>query len=81
MSTHLIPGQKLDPDPAHLPRRGNALPLLVGLEALVSPSSRPSGEASVPPPPAGKIPAVLHEEMVRGVNSQLLECWAGRVPR
>ena len=28
--------QKLDPDPAHLPRRGNALPLLVGLEALVS---------------------------------------------
>ena len=54
---------------------------LRGAKTLSSPSSRPSGEASVPPPPAGKIPAVLHEEMVRGVNSQLLECWAGRVPR
>ena len=36
MSTRLIPGQKLDPDPAHFPQRGNALPLLVGSEALVS---------------------------------------------
>lgn len=45
---------------------------LRGAKSLSSPSSRPSGEASVPPPPAGKIPAVLHEEMDRGVDMSIV---------
>lgn len=38
-------------------------PLRGGAKTLSSASSRPSGEAPVAPPPAGKIPAVLHEEI------------------
>lgn len=37
-------------------------PLRGGAKTLSSPSSRPSGEASVPPPPAGNISAVFYEE-------------------
>lgn len=40
---------------------------LRGAKTLSSPSSRPSAEASVPSPPAGKISAVLYEEMDRNV--------------
>lgn len=45
---------------------------LRGAKSLSSPSSRPSGEASVPPPPAGKISSVLHEEMDRGVDMSIV---------
>ncbi|XP_025775799.1 ataxin-2-like protein [Puma concolor] len=38
-------------------------PLRGGAKTVSSPSSRTSGEASVPPPPAGKISAVLYEEI------------------
>lgn len=38
-------------------------PLRGGAKTLSSPSSRPSGEASVAPPPAGKIPAVFYGEL------------------
>ena len=55
-------------------------PLRGGAKTLSSPSSRPSGEASVPPPPAGKISAVLYEEIkiCGGCKCQLLESWVGR---
>uniref|UniRef100_A0A452U2C7 Ataxin 2 like n=1 Tax=Ursus maritimus TaxID=29073 RepID=A0A452U2C7_URSMA len=49
-------------------------PLRGGAKTLSSPSSRPSGEASVPPPPAGNISAVFYEETeIWG------DCWNARM--
>lgn len=52
-------------------------PLRGGAKTLSSPSSRPSGEASVPPPPAGTIIAAFFEEVeVWGAGGGVSgSCW------
>lgn len=44
---------------------------LRGAKTLSSPNSRPSGEASVPPPSAGKASVVLDEKMNRKLYGEV----------